>query len=186
MRQMGARRDAIPNAAGGEGGHGAATPGWGDSHVTQIAESTCGRNSLSEIYLHPPNHSSLCAHRVDAVRPCGLSNLTRACARCVRGFSLPSLRPNTLSVQIITASRAQHPFACLVWLNRTEFLICQAWTRIFSSISPILLKDVNEYRPGGYYPIQLGQSLRNRRYLILRKLGYKYIEAVVWLARDKT
>jgi hypothetical protein len=30
--QMGARPDAIPNAAGGEGGHGAATPD-GKSHV---------------------------------------------------------------------------------------------------------------------------------------------------------
>ena len=31
--QMGARPDAIPNAAGGEGGHGAATPGCGKSQV---------------------------------------------------------------------------------------------------------------------------------------------------------
>jgi hypothetical protein len=31
--QMRARADAIPNAAGGEGGHGAATPDGGNSHV---------------------------------------------------------------------------------------------------------------------------------------------------------
>jgi hypothetical protein len=40
--------------------------------------------------------------------------------------------------------------------------------QIFHDLSDPV-EDVNEYRPGGYYPIQLGQSLRNGRYLILRK-----------------
>ena len=50
---------------------------------------------------------------------------------------------------------------------------------------PDPVEDVNEYRPGGYYHIQLGQSLRNGRYLILRKLGYGSY-STVWLARDQT
>jgi serine/threonine-protein kinase SRPK3 len=56
--------------------------------------------------------------------------------------------------------------------------------QIFHDLSDPV-EDVNEYRPGGYYPIQLGQSLRNRRYLILRKLGYGSY-STVWLARDQT
>jgi serine/threonine-protein kinase SRPK3 len=56
--------------------------------------------------------------------------------------------------------------------------------QIFHDLSDSV-EDVNEYRPGGYYPIQLGQSLRNGRYLILRKLGYGSY-STVWLARDQT
>jgi len=38
--QMGARPDAIPNATGGEGGHGAATPGCDNSQRTQMPNAT--------------------------------------------------------------------------------------------------------------------------------------------------
>ena len=43
---------------------------------------------------------------------------------------------------------------------------------------------VEEYRPGGYYPLHLNDSLLNGRYSILRKLGYGSY-STTWLARDR-
>ncbi|KAF8433380.1 kinase-like domain-containing protein [Terfezia claveryi] len=41
---------------------------------------------------------------------------------------------------------------------------------------------IEEYRPGGYHPVHLG-DLFNQRYKVLRKLGYGTY-STVWLARD--
>ncbi len=43
---------------------------------------------------------------------------------------------------------------------------------------------VDEYKPGGYHPLRLGECLRGGRYLVLRKLGYGSY-STVWLARDQ-
>ena len=43
---------------------------------------------------------------------------------------------------------------------------------------------VDEYKPGGYHPLRLGEYLRDGRYLVLRKLGYGSY-STVWLARDR-
>jgi len=43
---------------------------------------------------------------------------------------------------------------------------------------------VDEYTPGGYHPVRLGDRLRDDRYLVLRKLGYGSY-STVWLARDR-
>ena len=43
---------------------------------------------------------------------------------------------------------------------------------------------VEEYKPGGYHPIRLGEFLRDSRYVVLRKLGYGSY-STVWLARDR-
>ena len=79
-------------------------------------------------------------------------------------------------------------------LLRVLYLLDMAESDCFSNVSDLdqifydlsdPVEDVNEYRSGGYYPIQLGHSLRNGRYLILRKLGYGSY-STVWLARDQT
>ena len=46
------------------------------------------------------------------------------------------------------------------------------------------IEDVEEYRPRGYHPLYLNDSLHEGRYLILRKLGYGSY-STTWLARDR-
>ena len=46
------------------------------------------------------------------------------------------------------------------------------------------VENVLEYRPGGYHPLHLKDSLHDGRYLILRKLGYGSY-STTWLARDR-
>ena len=46
------------------------------------------------------------------------------------------------------------------------------------------VQDLEDYRWGGYHPIQLGDELSNRRYHVIHKLGYgRY--STVWLVRDR-
>lgn len=42
---------------------------------------------------------------------------------------------------------------------------------------------IEEYRPGKFHPIHLGDLLNDARYKIIRKLGYGSY-STVWLARD--
>lgn len=44
-------------------------------------------------------------------------------------------------------------------------------------------EDLEDYRPGGYHPINIGDEFNNGRYLIVRKLGWGHF-STVWLARD--
>ena len=46
------------------------------------------------------------------------------------------------------------------------------------------VEDVEEYRPGGFHPIKLGDLYHNDRYRILHKLGFGGF-STVWLARDE-
>lgn len=45
-------------------------------------------------------------------------------------------------------------------------------------------EDQQQYLPGGYLPVSIGDQLKNGRYQILHKLGYGY-SSTVWLARDR-
>lgn len=45
-------------------------------------------------------------------------------------------------------------------------------------------ENLDDYRPGGYHPVLLGDSFKNGRYVILNKLGYGGA-STVWLAHDK-
>lgn len=40
------------------------------------------------------------------------------------------------------------------------------------------------YRPGGFHPVNLGDSFKDGQYRVIRKLGYGSF-STVWLARDK-
>ncbi|KAL1407347.1 hypothetical protein Q8F55_006769 [Vanrija albida] len=44
-------------------------------------------------------------------------------------------------------------------------------------------EDLEDYRPGGYHPINIGDEFNSGRYLIVRKLGWGHF-STVWLARD--
>jgi serine/threonine-protein kinase SRPK3 len=46
------------------------------------------------------------------------------------------------------------------------------------------VEDIEEYRPGDYHPLYLGDSLHGDRYLVLRKLSYGS-SSTTWLARDR-
>lgn len=46
-------------------------------------------------------------------------------------------------------------------------------------------EDLEDYRPGGYHPINIGDEFSNGRYMIVRKLGWGHF-STVWLARDNT
>ncbi|BEJ10985.1 hypothetical protein CspHIS471_0104070 [Cutaneotrichosporon sp. HIS471] len=46
-------------------------------------------------------------------------------------------------------------------------------------------EDLEDYRPGGYHPINIGDDFNNGRYVIVRKLGWGHF-STVWLARDNT
>ncbi|KAL7423508.1 hypothetical protein Q5752_001088 [Cryptotrichosporon argae] len=46
-------------------------------------------------------------------------------------------------------------------------------------------EDLEDYRPGGYHPVSLGDEFNNGRYTIVRKLGWGHF-STVWLARDRT
>jgi hypothetical protein len=44
-------------------------------------------------------------------------------------------------------------------------------------------ESLHQYRPGGYHPIRLGDTLKAGRYQVLHKLGWGGY-ATVWLAKD--
>lgn len=56
-------------------------------------------------------------------------------------------------------------------------------SRFIPIYSPHGREPVEDYRPGGYHPVHLGEFLYNQRYEISRKLGYG-AASTVWLARD--
>lgn len=46
-------------------------------------------------------------------------------------------------------------------------------------------EDLEDYKPGGYHPIHIGDTFSNGRYTTVRKLGWGHF-STVWLARDET
>ena len=46
-------------------------------------------------------------------------------------------------------------------------------------------EDLEDYRPGGYHPVNIGDDFSTGRYMIVRKLGWGHF-STVWLARDNT
>lgn len=51
-------------------------------------------------------------------------------------------------------------------------------------ISTVDAEPLHRYQQGGYYPIVLGDYLKNRRYKVLHKLGWGGY-STVWAARDQ-
>ena len=46
------------------------------------------------------------------------------------------------------------------------------------------IEDIEDYRPGGYYPISVGDTFDHGRFRVLCKLGFGG-SSIVWLARDQ-
>ncbi|BFZ61341.1 serine/threonine protein kinase, CMGC [Saitoella coloradoensis] len=46
-------------------------------------------------------------------------------------------------------------------------------------------EDLEDYKKGGYHPVQIGETYRNGRYTVVRKLGWGHF-STVWLCHDKT
>lgn len=44
-------------------------------------------------------------------------------------------------------------------------------------------EPLSDYKPGGYHPISLGETLRYGRYTVCHKLGWGR-SSTVWLVRD--
>ncbi|KAF8250041.1 hypothetical protein K440DRAFT_675784 [Wilcoxina mikolae CBS 423.85] len=55
--------------------------------------------------------------------------------------------------------------------------------RVFEYNLGVPAEDIERYRPGGYHPVYLNDSLKEGRYQILNKLGFGAF-STVWLARD--
>jgi serine/threonine-protein kinase SRPK3 len=48
---------------------------------------------------------------------------------------------------------------------------------------PTKLELIENYRPGGYHPVEIGDELHNSRYRILHRLGHGAF-STVWLAQN--
>lgn len=55
-------------------------------------------------------------------------------------------------------------------------------TRRFET-NDIPCENIEDYRPGGFHPVNLEDRFHDGRYEVLRKVGYS-TGATVWLARD--
>ena len=57
--------------------------------------------------------------------------------------------------------------------------------KLYGTWNHLLFKEENvlNYRPGGYHPVALGDTLKDGRYKIRHKLGYGGF-STVWVARD--
>ena len=60
---------------------------------------------------------------------------------------------------------------------------CIAITRVWSPTNLDDVEDIEEYRPGGFHPVHIGDVFAKLRYRVLHKLGYGGF-STVWLARD--
>lgn len=50
-------------------------------------------------------------------------------------------------------------------------------------VSPHDEEDVEDYREGGYHPLNIGDTFKDGRYVVVRKLGWGHF-STVWLAKD--
>ncbi|KAI8115728.1 Protein kinase dsk1 [Lucilia cuprina] len=44
-------------------------------------------------------------------------------------------------------------------------------------------EDIHDYKKGGYHPCKIGDTFKDGRYVVVRKLGWGYF-STVWLAKD--
>lgn len=70
-------------------------------------------------------------------------------------------------------------------LDEDESSLSQ-WRRDLIMCSPIITSEekLDRYRPGGYHPVLVGDTIKDGRYTIVNKLGFGGY-STVWLAWDK-
>ncbi|KAF5353457.1 hypothetical protein D9756_007915 [Leucocoprinus leucothites] len=65
-------------------------------------------------------------------------------------------------------------------LRRTSTIV----TRRFTPSRLDVIEDIEDYQPGGYHPISIGDTFDHGRFRVLHKLGFGG-SSTVWLARDQ-
>ncbi|KAI1173944.1 kinase-like protein [Nemania sp. FL0916] len=97
------------------------------------------------------------------------------------------LRYPRLRATCTLASRQRGPPA-----NISRSILTPIWRRFTSTKNFVFINDHfelnnelrDEYKPGGYHPVWLGDLLKDERYKIIHKLGHGTF-STVWAARDR-
>ncbi|KAJ9104152.1 hypothetical protein QFC19_004136 [Naganishia cerealis] len=122
--------------------------------------------SSSTTAPRPINHSSSSSHNIPPYLPppSPPSTAPASAVNVVGGSNAPGTSMQTAtSVSVSNASSSM----------------------VNPSIATEEEEDLEDYRPGGYHPIHIGDDFNDGRYTIVRKLGWGHF-STVWLARDNT
>lgn len=121
-------------------------------------------------------------------------------------FHLSQLKTSTLTKHLPANSAIRTPFV-ITFLNNSNYTTLRRRSDILFPVSrrhfihrattslpsqrylPVYerqdkVEDLENYRLGGYHPIQLGDKISDARYLVIHKLGYGNY-STVWLAQDR-
>ncbi len=81
---------------------------------------------------------------------------------------------------IRTLTCIRRPFR--LWQLLAE-LVKVPWRKQAAKNHPIYREEADDYGPGGFYRVNLGENFEGGRYTAIRKLGYGEY-STVWLAHD--
>ena len=89
---------------------------------------------------------------------------------------------NGVAVSIFVNRPITHQFSrAQLRVTRHAFRRMSTWRPAYHHIDDV--ERLDNYRPGGYHPIRIGDNLQER-YRIVHKLGYGSF-STTWLARDE-
>lgn len=102
--------------------------------------------------------------------------------------SPPSTTPSAVNMSNSASANALHVGAMQSGTSMqtgTSVSVSNASSMGNPSIATEEEEDLEDYRPGGYHPVRIGDDFNDGRYTIVRKLGWGHF-STVWLARDNT